>query len=218
MRGPVCASQHTPTIPIGTHVDSLPAGIGDAKPWICRRSELRSRPRSIRRCREVRIASRVLRIDRVLRQRKSVDLPVFASSDGVHKTSMAVLVLRPEPVLWRPEPLSKGGRRVTRSACALLEGSIGGNNDQVDRRSLRHGCRNICSGHVTRTGSSAGQHDHASPASMRCRYAHDQRQMRDYTRPPPGPPRGHPPLLKVQETRSCIGILKTRHDLRLGVG
>jgi hypothetical protein len=49
---------------------------------------------------------------------------------------------------------------------------IGGENAQVDRCCLCLGDRNICAGHVARSGSSAGHHDHASPRRMRRGYAH----------------------------------------------
>jgi hypothetical protein len=60
-----------------------------------------------------------------------------------------------------------------RRAGFMLKLRIGGENDQVDRCCLCLGRRNICAGHVTGAGSSAGQHDNAGPRRMRRGYAHD---------------------------------------------
>ena len=126
---------------------------------------------------------------RDLRQRKSVHLPIFASSDGVHKTSVVALVLRPEPFAKGETPHQISMLQETH----FLKVHIGGENGQVDRCCLCLGRLNICAGHVTRAASSAGQHDRASPPRMRRGYAHDQWQMRDHICPPPRPPRCHPP-------------------------
>jgi hypothetical protein len=75
-----------------------------------------------------------------------------------------------------------------------LKAPIGEENDQVDRCCLCLGRCNIGAGHVTRAASSAGEHDHRSPPSMRRGDAHGQRQMRDHIRPPARPPRSHPQL------------------------
>jgi hypothetical protein len=46
-----------------------------------------------------------------------------------------------------------------------LEGSYGGDNDQVGRCCYCFGRRNFRPGHVARAASSTGRHDHASPPS-----------------------------------------------------
>ena len=43
--------------------------------------------------------------------------------------------------------------------------------------------RNICTGRTARAVTSAGRHDHTSPRSMRCRYAHGQWYLRAYCCP-----------------------------------
>jgi hypothetical protein len=135
---------------------------------------------------------------RVFRQRMPVHLPIFASSDGVHKTRVVAACLGTRAF--------RRGRDASRdqhaSRNALPEGHIGGENDQVDRCCLCLGRRNICARHVPRAASSAGQHDHAGAPSMRRGYAHGQRPMRDHIRPPPRPPRRHPPTLMSAQSRA----------------
>ena len=46
-----------------------------------------------------------------------------------------------------------------------MEGSYGGDNDQVGRCCFCFGRRNFRPGHVARAASSTGRHDHASPPS-----------------------------------------------------
>ena len=46
-----------------------------------------------------------------------------------------------------------------------MEGSYGGDNDQVGRCCYCFGRRNFRPGHVARAASSTGRHDHASPPS-----------------------------------------------------
>ena len=55
-------------------------------------------------------------------------------------------------------------------------------------RFVRHricvGRRDIDAGHVTREASSARQHGHSSPRSVRRRFSHGQWYLRSYRRPP----------------------------------
>ena len=106
----------------------------------------------------------------------------------------------------RPKPFAKGETRHQISMlqeALFLKVHIGEENVQVDRCRLYLGRRNICAGHVTRAASSVGQHDRASPPSMRRGYAHDQRQMRHDIRPAPRPPRSHPQTLISTQSRGC---------------
>ena len=62
---------------------------------------------------------------------------------------------------------------------------------------------------IIRAASSAGRHDHASPRSMWCRYAHGEWCLHNYIRPPPRTPGNrHRPLKNLRSPQVCANRME----------